>query len=470
MTSQPLGWFGIIRLGLVQSALGAIVVLTTSTLNRVMQIELALPAIIPGLLVGLHYAVQVTRPRMGFGSDEGGRRTPWIIGGMAILALGGATASVATVWMMSNFIPGLLLAILAFLAIGAGVSATGTTLLVLLAKRTSEHHKAASATIVWLMMIAGFAATATLAGHALDPYSPARLIEVTSLVSLGAFLVAVVAVWGVEGPVDQSPVTSAATSPEAAVGSGSKRAPFRQALAEVWSEPQARTFTIFVFISMLAYSGQELILEPFAGAIFAYTPGQSTKLAGLQHGGVFAGMILVAIGATLARGTRFASLRLWAIGGCIASALALLGLFIFGITGFASPLRTWVFVLGLANGMFAIAAIGQMMSLASAGRSGREGIRMGLWGAAQGIAFGLGGVFGAAASDIAKLVFSTPATAYACVFGLEAALFVYSALLAARLQTAAPATVKPQAAAARPRTAGSFALSKAPTYASNTGS
>ena len=90
--SRTLGWFGIVRLGLVQAALGAIVVLTTSTLNRVMVVELALPALLPGLLVALHYAVQMTRPRMGYGSDVGGRRTPWIVGGMAVLALGGVLA------------------------------------------------------------------------------------------------------------------------------------------------------------------------------------------------------------------------------------------------------------------------------------------------------------------------------------------------------------------------------------------
>ena len=78
--STGLGWLGIIRLGLVQTALGSIVVLTTATINRVMVVELALPAVLPGLLVGLHYGVQLSRPRFGHGSDLGGRRTPWIIG------------------------------------------------------------------------------------------------------------------------------------------------------------------------------------------------------------------------------------------------------------------------------------------------------------------------------------------------------------------------------------------------------
>ena len=40
--TAPLNWFGIARLGLVQAALGGIVALTTSTLNRIMVVELNL--------------------------------------------------------------------------------------------------------------------------------------------------------------------------------------------------------------------------------------------------------------------------------------------------------------------------------------------------------------------------------------------------------------------------------------------
>jgi hypothetical protein len=60
-----LGWLSIMRLGLVQASLGSIVVLTTSVLNRVMVVELMLAAVIPGLLVGLHYGVQISRPLWG---------------------------------------------------------------------------------------------------------------------------------------------------------------------------------------------------------------------------------------------------------------------------------------------------------------------------------------------------------------------------------------------------------------------
>ena len=76
---MTLSWLSIVRLGLVQLALGAIVVLTTSTLNRLMVVELALPATLPGFLVALHYGIQITRPTWGFRSDTLGNRTPWII-------------------------------------------------------------------------------------------------------------------------------------------------------------------------------------------------------------------------------------------------------------------------------------------------------------------------------------------------------------------------------------------------------
>ena len=109
-----------------------------------MVVELALPALLPGLLVALHYAVQLTRPRMGYGSDQGQRRTPWIIGGMAVLALGGFGGAVATAWMGTDHASGVVLATVSFALVGLGVSAAGTSLLVLLAKRVAAPQRAAA--------------------------------------------------------------------------------------------------------------------------------------------------------------------------------------------------------------------------------------------------------------------------------------------------------------------------------------
>jgi MFS transporter, BCD family, chlorophyll transporter len=427
VTPGQLGWLGIVRLGLVQTAVGAIVVLTTSTLNRVMVVEIGLPAVVPGFLIGLHYAVQVFRPRLGFCSDVGGHRTPWIVGGMAVLAAGGVLAALATALMSPRPFAGILIAVLAFLLIGVGVGACGTTTLVLLARGTNERRRPAAATVVWVMMIAGFIITAGIAGHLLDPFSPTRLVIIASGVSLAALLLTVFAVWNIEGPAS-SPVAS---EPSTHVAKPS----FGCALREVWGEAQSRSFAMFIFISMIAYSAQDLILEPFAGVTFGFTPGETTGLSGLQNSGVLVGMVSVALLGSAIGGRRFGSMKMWTVFGCLASALALFALTFAGFVGPAWPLRPCVFVLGVANGIYAVAAIGSMMGLVDKGGRAREGIRMGLWGAAQAIAFGLGGILGTLASDVARLLLASPGLAYAAVFAGEALLFTVSAMLASRIGT-----------------------------------
>lgn len=441
-----MSWIGIFRLALVQMALGAIVVLTTSTLNRLMAVELMLPALVPGLLVGLHHAVQMTRPRMGFGSDMGGRRTPWIAGGMTVLALGGFLAALATAWMSTDRLAGLCLAVLGYGLVGVGVSAAGTSLLVLLAKQVAQERRAAAATLVWVLMIVGFAVTAGLAGRWLDPYTPGRLVAVSGAVSLVALLLAWAALWGVERP--------GSAVPQAA----SQKPAFRLALQQVWAEPDARRFTVFVFVSMVAYSAQDLILEPFAGVRFGFTPGESTQLSGVQHGGTLAGMLLGALAGRRWGTLSFGSLRAWIVGGCLASALALAGLVVGDAQGGTSwPLRANVFVLGVANGAFSIAAIGSMMALAAHGRESREGVRMGLWGAAQATGFALGGVLGTAASDLARWLIGSQVTAYVTVFAAEALMFVLAAVLARRIAMPA-ALAAPASPGSRREPASALAL------------
>ncbi len=419
------GWLAIARLGLIQACLGGIVVLATSTLNRIMVVELALPAVLPGLLVAMHYAVQILRPRMGFGSDRSGRCTPWILGGMAVLACGGLLGAVAVVTMSGSLGTGIALSVLAFLMIGIGVSASGTSVLVLLAKRVAPRRRAGAATLVWLMMIAGFAVTAGIAGHLLDPYSEARLLAVAAGVAAIALVVTLLMLFRLERAVDAHRAEETGPASEG----------FRATLTKVWREPAARHFTVFVFISMLAFSAQDLILEPFAGTVFGFTPGETTKLSGLQHSGILCGMLLVALaGSGRIFGRRLGSLRFWTVGGCIASGFALAGLVAAGVAGPGWPLRANVFLLGAANGAFSIAAIASMMRLAGEGEGRREGTRMGLWGAAQALAFGSGGLLGTALSDLARLVIQDTALAYAVVFGLEALLFILAARLASQIR------------------------------------
>ncbi len=427
MNAAPLGWLGIVRLGLVQTALGAIFVLSTSTLNRVMKVELALPAVLPGVLIAIQYFIQVLRPRLGYGSDVGGRRTPMIIGGMAVLATGGVLAALATATMTWRLWPGIALAILAFVVIGVGVSACGTSLLVLLATRTAPSRRPAAAAIAWVMMIIGFIVTAGIAGKLLDPFSPSRLVAVAAVIAGTGFLLTLAAVWGVEEPAATDAVPS-------------KPGAFAEAMREVWAEPKARHFALFVFVSMLAYGGEELMIEPFAGSLFAMTPGATAELSGVLHAGSLFGMVLVALVATALARTVAGKLRLWMVGGCLGSGAALAGLAAAGLVASPAALRPLLFALGLANGTYAIAAIGSMMQ--RIGGSGdpeaaraREGVRMGLWGAAQAVAFGCGGLGAAALSDVVREAGARHAATYAAVFACQAAIFAVAALMAARLDT-----------------------------------
>ena len=431
-----MSWLSILRLGLVNGCLGAVVALVTFTLNRVMIVELALPAIVPGGLIGLQYAVQLLRPRVGFGSDLGGRRTPWILGGLAVLCGGGALAGVA-VWLMATSRPaGLALAVLAYALVGLGVGAVGTSSLALLAVRVAPARRAAAASVFWLLMIVGAVVAAGVAAQLLRPFSLAVLLRVAAGLSGGAFLVGALAIWGVERD------RAAAVAPERAVGG------FAAALAETWREAESRRFAIFVFTAMLAYSAQELILEPFAGAALGLRPDQTASLTGLHQSGVLAGMLLVATGGSLAgrlRGQAMA-MRWGTMGGCAASALCLAGLACAGRYGAAWPLRGNLFLLGVSNGAFAVAAIGAMLGLAGRGRGARAGVRMGVWGAAQAVAMGAGGLLGSGASDAARSLLGTPGPAYALVFLGQAGLFVTAAWLAAAVFRAVPGPASPVSA------------------------
>jgi BCD family chlorophyll transporter-like MFS transporter len=419
---RALGWPGIVRLGLVQSAIGAIVMLATSLINRVMVVEYALPAALPAGLVAWHYAVQLSRPVWGHGSDRGARRTPWIVLGMATLALGAMTAIGALNLLARHSLWGLPLAIVAFSMIGAGVGAAGTSLLALLATRVAPARRAAAASITWIMMILGIVVTAGIAGALIEPFSLARLTRVVCAVAATAFGVAMLGVWGIEG---RAPIASAAPAP-------AERPGFAVALRQMMADREARRFTLFVFLSMAAYSMQELILEPFAGLLFGYSPGQSTQLGGVQHAGVLGGMILVGLGGSVLGSRTAQSMRLWIVGGCAGSALMLAGLIAAARIGPGWPLAANIAALGLANGVFAVAAIGAMMGLAGADGGNREGIRMGVWGAAQAIAFALGGLAGAVGLDLGRALIGSTPTTFMIVFALQATLFLLAATLALR--------------------------------------
>jgi BCD family chlorophyll transporter-like MFS transporter len=412
---NTLGWFSIFRLGLVQACLGAVVVIMTSTLNRLMVVELSMAATVPGFLVGLHYAVQLSRPKWGLISDLENNRTKWINLGMLILGIGANLATLSLMFFDSNPFLAMLLSIFSYTLIGLGVGASGTSLLALMAKHTAERRRPAAAMITWLMMIFGIAVTAGFVGVLLNPYSIELLLRIVAGLTVLTLIVSIISTWKIENSLDK------------VRRKGVEKVPLLEELKSLWEHSKTRNFTIFVFLSMTAYFMQELILEPYAGIVFQYTPSETTSLSGMQNGGVFIGMLTVGI---LATALKLGTLKSWVQAGCFGSCLMLIAIMLLGQFNSSFPLKFAVIGLGFFNGMFAVAAIGSMMSLAGSGSKSREGTRMGLWGAAQAIAAGFGGLLGTILVDLLQMVNLSPVNAYGMVFSLEASLFVLAALLA----------------------------------------
>lgn len=340
----------------------------------------------PGLLVALHYSVQMTRPYWGHRSDATGGRTPFILGGVAVVGAGliGVAYGIAYV---DNNAAALAIWIVSYAAIGLGIGAAGT--------------------IAWLALIMGAILASIGSGIALEAYSPGRLRPVVAAVAVITFILATIGTWRIEARLGAVPAPS-----EPAL---------MPALRATWADPAARAFTGFVFLSILAFYLSELVLEPFAGHVHGLPPEDSTKLSSTKDGAALIGMLAAGALSTF----RIGSLRAWSVIGCLISAAGLIGL------GAGYALIPFTVVLGLGNGLFVVGAIGSMMRLASADK-GAAGTRMGVFGASQAIAAGLAGLIATGILDIARLALPIEA-AYGTVFGLEAVLFPAAALVAGRL-------------------------------------
>ena len=353
----------------------------TSTINRVMVVELALPALVPGLLVATHHAVQILRPAWGYGSTSAAGARPGSSAAWRRSALGGFGAACGTALAATDAARGSCVAALGFLAVGLGAGSAGTSVLAHARLGRRAARRAAAATTVWVMMIFGFA----VIGAARRPFprslfATQRLIEVMAAVSPSPSRSPTLAVCGVE---TRRRARQAAPPPIAAARSSARS-------REVWRDRAARRFTIFIFVSMLAYSAQELLVEPFAGLVFAHAAGRHDQAR--RH-------------PARRRADRHALVAVIGFRRSAAPVSARCGS---GRWRAASPrrcagrarrqrlLRSAPILLrcaarsalGVSNGVYAVAAIGSMMGLAGRARAAREGTRMGLWGAAQAIAFG----------------------------------------------------------------------------------
>ena len=429
-----MNWFSILRLGLVQLCIGSSVVIPLSTLNRLMKVELALPATIAGFLIALHYAVQLTRVNWGYLSDKTQNRSQWIIFGMLILGIGGVLASASIPLIESNFAYGIMLALFSYTLIGFGVGAAGTPLLALLASYSSKSQKGFAASITFLMMILGLAITGITAGIILDPYSHQKLIKITASLAIITNILSFLSLKNLEKSLRNN---ADARTPNAITYD----VPFLEGIKKIWMEREARLFTIFIFISMGAFSMQDPILEPFAGEVFGFAVGESTKLDGFHKIGTLIGIILIILclskfrigfgSLSFVKNERLGSEKFWLITGCLFSALSLIIISVLGLTyRDAGILNSVVFLFGISNGVFTAGILGTMLHLASRGSGNNNtGTRMGIWGAAQAYATMIAVFVSTVLVDILGLMMNSLPSVYGIVFLTAASFFIAAAFL-----------------------------------------
>ncbi|MCU0976069.1 MAG: BCD family MFS transporter [Steroidobacteraceae bacterium] len=414
----PLG--RLLRLSLFQVSVGLATVLLSGTLNRVMILELGVPAWLVALMVSLPLVFAPARALIGFRSDThrsvlGWRRVPYIwagtllqFGGLAIMPFALLLLSGDTHWP-SWF--GTLSAALAFLLVGAGLHTTQTAGLALAADLAPQASRPRVVALLYVMLLVGMVASALVFGLLLQDFSQMRLIQVIQGAAMITMALNLLALWKQE----------ARDSGRAAAGRDQPS--FGEAWTAFAGDGRATRFLVAVGLGTAAFSMQDILLEPYGGEILGLAVGQTTMLTAFVATGALVAFAIAAH--RLARGSD--PLRLAAVG-------ALAGVAAFSAVIFAASLqspqlfRLGTALIGLGGGLFSVCMLTAAMGL---DRVGRHGLALGAWGAVHATATGAGIALGGGLRDLVDglamngslgSVLAVPTTGYAFVYHIEIGL------------------------------------------------
>lgn len=383
----PLG--RLLRLSLFQVSVGMAVVLLTGTLNRVMILELAVPAWLVSVMVALPLLFAPFRALIGHRSDMhrsllGWRRVPYIwmgtllqFGGLAIMpfaliVLSGDTHGPAFVGHAG--------AALAFLLVGVGLHTTQTAGLALATDLAPPGLRPRVVALLYVMLLAGMVLASVVFGALLSQFSQMRLIQVIQGAGLATMLLNILALWKQEA---RNPALTDPSRP---------RADFRTAWRRFVALPQAGRFLVTVGLGTAAFSMQDILLEPYGGEILHMAVGSTTMLTAILAGGTLAGFAIAA--RRLGRGGD--PFRIAASG-------ALVGLAAFPAVMVAAPagslalFLTGTALIGLGGGLFSVSTLTAAMALEGADGNG---LALGAWGAVQASAAGLAVAAGGVLRDL----------------------------------------------------------------------
>lgn len=412
----------LLRLSLFQVSVGMALVLLTGTLNRVMIVELGVPAWLVGLMVSIPVLIAPFRALIGFKSDThrsvlGWRRVPYIWFGTMMQFGGFAILPFALLVLTGNghgaALWGEIGAALAFLLIGAGINTTQTAGLALANDLASEETRPRVVALLYVMLLLGMVASAVIFGSLLHDFTAKQLIQIIQAVAVITVVLNGIAMWKQEA---RNPSLTARNAP---------RMSFGEAWAQFNASGRARRLLVGVGLGSAAFSMQDILLEPFGGEVFGLNVGQTTWLTATLALGTLAGFAFSA--RRLGRGGdpyRLASL------GILAGIAAFAAVIFSPVLGMVSLFQTGAFFIGLGGGLFSVGMLTAAMDLASSGTGTMSGFALGAWGGVQATAAGLGIGFsgllrdavGGLAREGALGAATSPATGYLTVYQIEIVL------------------------------------------------
>ncbi|MDQ0315459.1 BCD family MFS transporter [Amorphus orientalis] len=449
-TELPLG--RLLRLSLFQVSVGMALVLLNGTLNRVMILELGVPAWLVAGMVALPLVFAPARALIGFKSDThrsllGWRRVPYIWMG-TLLQFGGFAIMPFALLLLSGdgngpVVFGQIGAALAFLLVGAGLHTVQTAGLALATDIAPEASRPRVVSLLYVMLLVGMVASALVFGQLLEEFSALRLIQVIQAAAVVTIVVNVVALW------KQEARNPAATAP------GRPRPTFAQAWRAFAAGGNPSRLLISVGLGTAAFSMQDILLEPYGGEILNLSVSATTQLTALLAGGTLIGFAVAA--RQLGSGADPHRLAAY---GVLAGVVAFTCVVMAGAVGSASAFRAGTALIGFGTGLFSVGTLTAAMGLAE---NGASGLALGAWGAVQATAAGVGIAVGGALRDVVGELAASgalgpaltgPATGYNTVYSIEIVL------LFATLAAIGP--LVRHARNAPPRPATSFGLAEFP--------
>ncbi len=444
IVQKSLSLLAILRLGLFQACLGALAVIFSGLLNRVMLSELGYPGLLVGGALAFEQFMAPSRVLFGQISDGyplfGRRRVPYVLLG-TLLFSGLAVLAVPLIFQVGRLLsvgsqPGLAFGITAlcglFAAYGLAISLATTPYLALVIDRTDEAERPRAVALVWCMLTVGIVVGAILTSlslSSLDQVTDPAIIEpvLTQFmlkVSLIVIALTLLATWNMETRSAHPGLAASGVGnqPKALGELPQEAVTMGQSWRLITSSRQVLIFFAFLVAFTLGLFLQDPILESYGAQVFGLSISSSTQLNAFWGVGTLVGLLLAGL-LVVPRLGKLPSARL----GCRLILISLVLLILCGLTRSVPLLQLVMLLFGLAAGIATNSALCLMLDLTLPQAAGAF---VGVWGLAQALSRAIGKLLGGGLLDLGRQLPLGPGPfpAFALVLAVEA-LVTFGALL-----------------------------------------